>query len=88
MAYVRENMQVLPATVLFVNAHDADSSSKNLQVRYLMKDGDKDSFRVNATTGEITVHRVLDRERQSEYHLTGMLIIHELDLSICLLAFC
>jgi len=70
LAYVRENLETVPTTVLYVNAYDADSTSKNLQVRYLLKDGDKDSFRVNATTGEITVHRVLDRERQSEYHLT------------------
>lgn len=63
-------MDALPQTVVQVNAYDADSLSKNFQVRYLMKDGDKDAFRVNASTGEITVHRALDREKQSEYQLT------------------
>lgn len=56
--------------MLLVSARDANSLSKNFQVRYLMKDGDKDAFRVNSSTGEITVHRALDRERQSEYQLT------------------
>lgn len=70
IAFVRENVAVLPQTVVHVNAYDADSFGKNFQVRYLMKEGDKDAFRVNATTGEITVHRALDREKQSNYHLT------------------
>lgn len=71
LAYVRENVYKVPATVLVVEAFDADSpSNNNYQLRYLLKDGDKDSFRVNATTGEITVHRALDREKQSEYLLT------------------
>lgn len=70
LAYVRENVDKVPATVLYVEAFDADTANNNYQMRYLLKDGDKDSFRVNATTGEITVHRALDRERQSEYLLT------------------
>ena len=70
LAFVRENMMTLPTAVLTVKAYDADSAANNHQVRYLMKDGDKGSFRVNTTSGEITVHRTLDRERQSEYMLT------------------
>ncbi len=69
LAYVRENLVDLPASVLKVSAFDADAAP-NQQLRYLLKDGDKDAFRVNATTGEVTVHRTLDRELQSEYHLT------------------
>jgi hypothetical protein len=70
IVYVRENMASLPQTLMQVNAYDADSLSKNFQVRYLMKEGDKDAFRVNVTTGEISAHRSLDREKQSTYHLT------------------
>jgi protocadherin Fat 4 len=70
LAFVRENMVEIPATVLRVNAYDADTATNNHQVRYLMKDGDKGSFRVNTSTGEITVHRALDREQQSEFLLT------------------
>ena len=68
LAYVRENLMDLPTSVLKVSAYDADASPSQ-QIRYLMKDGDKGTFRVNATTGEVTVHRTLDREQQSEYHL-------------------
>lgn len=69
MAYVRENMDELPGMVLRVSAYDADASP-NQQIRYLMKDGHKGTFRINATSGEITVHRKLDREAQSEYTLS------------------
>jgi protocadherin Fat 4 len=67
LGYVRENIRTIPTTILWVNAHDADAGS---HLRYLMKDGDKGSFRINASTGEVTVHRMLDREKQSEYILT------------------
>jgi len=69
VAHVRENMGDLPVSVLRVSAYDADASP-NQQIRYLMKDGDKGTFRINTSTGEITVHRTLDREVQSEYLLT------------------
>lgn len=70
LGFVRENVDDVPATVLHVTAYDADSAANNHQVRYLMKDGDKNSFRINATTGEITVHRSLDREKMAEYQFT------------------
>jgi hypothetical protein len=88
IAYVRENMEDFPQTVVVVNAHDEDSSHSNsFQVRYLMKDGDKDTFRVNASTGEITVHRSLDRERQSDYQLTIVAMDTGTYIQICFLFF-
>jgi protocadherin Fat 4 len=58
----------LPVPIITVQAHDADSPPYN-RVRYLIKDGDKGLFRVNGTTGEISVLRSLDRETQSRYEI-------------------
>jgi protocadherin Fat 4 len=69
LAYVVENTKVLPATVLTVRAYDADTLPFS-QVRYFIKEGDSELFKVNASTGEITLHRALDREQQAEYVLT------------------
>lgn len=72
LAYVMENV-VPPASgayVLTVRAHDADSAPHNGQVRYFLKEGDADLFRVNATSGEVVLLRPLDRETQPEYVLT------------------
>ena len=69
VAYVMEEMQQLPASVITVKAHDADSSPHN-KIRYLIKDGDKSLFRINATSGEISLLRSLDRETQSSYEIT------------------
>ena len=69
VAYVMEESQQLPASVITVRAHDADSSSHN-KIRYLIKDGDKSLFRINATSGEISLLRSLDRETQSRYEIT------------------
>jgi protocadherin Fat 4 len=55
--------------VLTVRAFDADTPPYS-QVRYFIKEGDSELFKVNASTGEITLHRALDRERQAEYVLT------------------
>ncbi|XP_059476479.1 cadherin-related tumor suppressor [Neocloeon triangulifer] len=69
LAYVVENTKVLPASVITVRAFDADTPPYS-QVRYFIKEGDSELFKVNASTGEITLHRALDRERQAEYVLT------------------
>ncbi len=56
-------------SLLTVSAADADMNA-NQQMRYLLKDGDRGTFRINATSGEITVHQKLDREKQPEYILS------------------
>jgi protocadherin Fat 4 len=39
-------------------------------VRYFIKEGDADLFKINASSGEITLLRALDREAQADYVLT------------------
>ncbi|KAH8260379.1 hypothetical protein KR026_010588 [Drosophila bipectinata] len=56
--------------VLTVKAFDADSPPLNSQVRYFLKEGDTELFRINASSGDISLLKPLDRERQSEYILT------------------
>jgi hypothetical protein len=56
--------------VLTVSAYDADTPPYNGQVRYFIKEGDADLFRINASTGEIALLKALDREVQAEYILT------------------
>lgn len=56
--------------LLTVKAYDADTPPLNSQVRYFLKEGNADLFRINASTGEIVLLRALDREVQSEYILT------------------
>ncbi|XP_011183876.2 cadherin-related tumor suppressor [Zeugodacus cucurbitae] len=71
LAYVMEN--VIPPNggyVLTVEAYDADTPPFNSQVRYFLKEGDTDLFRINASTGEISLLRALDREAKAEYTLT------------------
>lgn len=71
LAYVMEN--VIPPNggyVITVSAFDADSPPFNSQVRYFLKEGDADLFRINASSGEISLLRALDREAQDEYTLT------------------
>uniref|UniRef100_A0A1I8PJD7 Cadherin-related tumor suppressor n=1 Tax=Stomoxys calcitrans TaxID=35570 RepID=A0A1I8PJD7_STOCA len=71
IAYVMEN--VVPPNsgyVLSVQAYDADTPPFNSLVRYFLKEGDTDLFRMNASTGEISLLRSLDREAKSEYTLT------------------
>lgn len=68
LAYVMEN--IVPPHVITVRAYDADTPPFNGQVRYFLKEGDADLFRINASTGEISLLRPLDREKQSEYILT------------------
>ncbi|XP_023246890.1 cadherin-related tumor suppressor [Copidosoma floridanum] len=71
LAHVMENM-LPPASgfVMQVKAYDADTPPYNDQVRYFIKEGDTDLFRINASTGEIFLLRPLDRERVPEYVLT------------------
>ncbi|XP_037957800.1 cadherin-related tumor suppressor [Teleopsis dalmanni] len=71
VAYVMEN--VIPPNdgyVLTVEAYDADTPPFNSQVRYFLKEGNADLFHINASTGEISLLRALDREAQAEYTLT------------------
>lgn len=71
LAYVMEN--VIPPNggyVITVRAYDADTPPFNSQVRYFLKEGDTDFFKINASTGEISLLRALDREMQAEYILT------------------
>lgn len=53
-----------------VKAYDADTPPYNDQVRYFLKEGDTDLFRINASTGDISLLRPLDRELVPEYTLT------------------
>ncbi len=74
VAYVMEEAQhqLLPSTgnsIITVRAHDADSAPFN-KIRYMIKEGDKGLFRINDTSGEISVLRSLDRESQSQYEIT------------------
>lgn len=71
LAYVMEN--VIPPNggfILKVHAYDADSPPFNNQVRYFIKEGDADLFKINASSGEISLLRTLDRETQDEYILS------------------
>uniref|UniRef100_A0A182JNV9 Cadherin domain-containing protein n=1 Tax=Anopheles christyi TaxID=43041 RepID=A0A182JNV9_9DIPT len=71
LAYVMEN--VIPPNngyIITVRAYDADTPPFNSQVRYFLKEGDTDFFKINASTGEISLLRALDRETQEEYILT------------------
>ncbi|XP_058820979.1 cadherin-related tumor suppressor [Topomyia yanbarensis] len=71
LAYVMEN--VIPPNggyVITVKAYDADTPPFNSQVRYFLKEGDTDFFKINASSGEISLLRALDREMQAEYILT------------------
>ncbi|KAG9437757.1 cadherin-related tumor suppressor isoform X1 [Apis mellifera carnica] len=71
LAHVMENM-VPPGGgfVIQVKAYDADTPPYNDQVRYFLKEGDTDLFRINASTGDIFLLRPLDRESVAEYTLT------------------
>ncbi|KAK9298595.1 hypothetical protein QLX08_008094 [Tetragonisca angustula] len=71
LAHVMENM-VPPGGgfVIQVRAYDADTPPYNDQVRYFLKEGDTDLFRINASTGDIFLLRPLDRELVPEYTLT------------------
>lgn len=73
VAYVMEEAddKLMPAgnSIITVQAHDADSAPFN-KIRYMIKDGDKGLFRINSTSGEISVLRSLDRESQSQYEIT------------------
>ena len=53
-----------------VKAYDADTSLFGNEVRYFLKEGDADLFRINASTGHIFLQRPLDREQVAEYSLT------------------
>ncbi|XP_050300468.1 cadherin-related tumor suppressor isoform X2 [Anthonomus grandis grandis] len=71
LAYVMEN--VIPPNggyVITVKAYDADTPPFNNLVRYFIKEGDTDIFRINASTGDISLLRALDREIQEEYVLS------------------
>ncbi|XP_064546558.1 cadherin-related tumor suppressor [Drosophila montana] len=56
--------------LLTVTAFDADTPPLNNQVRYFLKEGNADLFRINASTGDIVLLGTLDRELQNEYILT------------------
>ncbi|KAG5892988.1 hypothetical protein JTB14_031839 [Gonioctena quinquepunctata] len=71
LAYVMEN--IIPPNggyVITVRAYDADTAPFNNLVRYFIKEGDTDIFRINASTGDISLLRALDREIQDEYILS------------------
>ncbi|XP_064092540.1 cadherin-related tumor suppressor-like [Macrobrachium nipponense] len=69
LVYVMENMAALPAPIATVTAFDADNPPYN-RVNYLVKEGDKSVFSVNATSGQINLLRALDREDRDHYTLT------------------
>lgn len=71
LAYVMEN--IIPPNggyIITVRAYDADSPPFNNQVRYFIKEGDADLFKINASSGQISLLRTLDREAQDEYTLS------------------
>ncbi|XP_072938698.1 cadherin-related tumor suppressor [Epargyreus clarus] len=71
LAYVMEN--VIPPNggfIITIHAYDADSPPFNNQVRYFIKEGDADLFKINASSGQISLLRTLDREAQDEYTLS------------------
>lgn len=71
LAYVMEN--VIPPNggyIITIKAYDADSPPFNNQVRYFIKEGDGDLFKINASSGQISLLRVLDRETQEDYSLS------------------
>ena len=70
LAYVMENVIPNGGYVITDKAYDADTPPFNNQVRYFLKEGDADLFRINASTGEISLLRTLDREQQAEFTLT------------------
>ncbi|KAK6636220.1 hypothetical protein RUM43_009878 [Polyplax serrata] len=71
IAYVMENTVPQPdGYFLTVRASDADTPQYNGQVRYFLKEGDAGLFRINASTGDFSLLKALDRETQSEYLLT------------------
>ncbi|RLU20894.1 hypothetical protein DMN91_007508 [Ooceraea biroi] len=70
LAHVIENMVPPGGFVVQVKAYDADTPPYNDQVRYFLKEGDTDLFRINASTGDISLLRPLDRELVPEYTLT------------------
>lgn len=70
-AYVMENTIPQPnGYVLTVKAFDFDSAPFNSQIRYFLKEGDLDLFRINASSGEIFLLTPLDREKQAEHVLS------------------
>ncbi|XP_066141158.1 cadherin-related tumor suppressor isoform X1 [Euwallacea fornicatus] len=71
LACVMEN--VVPPNggyVITVQAYDADTPPFNNLVRYFIKEGDTDIFRINASTGDVSLLQPLDREVQEEYVLS------------------
>lgn len=71
LSYVMENIIPPPnGYFLTVRASDADTPQYNGQVRYFLKEGDAELFRINASTGDISLLKALDRETHSEYLLT------------------
>ncbi|UYV64338.1 FAT4 [Cordylochernes scorpioides] len=70
---VMENGSPIPSSVATITAFDADFLPPN-KPYYQMKEGNRQLFHVNSSTGEITVHRALDREEQAEYFLTILAI--------------
>nr|XP_022911091.1 cadherin-related tumor suppressor [Onthophagus taurus] len=71
LAYVMEN-EIPPYGdhVITVKAYDADTPPFNSLVRYFIKEGDTDLFKINASSGEISLLGPLDREIRSEYTLS------------------
>ncbi|CAG9785684.1 unnamed protein product [Diatraea saccharalis] len=71
LAYVMEN--VIPPNngyIITIHAYDADSPPFNNQVRYFIKEGDADLFKINASSGQISLLRTLDREAEDVYTLS------------------
>ena len=67
IGFVRENMDNLPVFVLQVEAVDYD---ENTTLHYQIREGDKDVFSMDSSTGEIMALVTLDREEKAEYVLT------------------
>ncbi|XP_070539360.1 protocadherin Fat 4-like [Ptychodera flava] len=64
---IRENSS-LPTVLTSVHATDADEGL-NSELRYHMEEGGDGKFRIDSTTGELSLRSELDRETKDEYFL-------------------
>ena len=67
-AYVQENLESAPVHVIGITARDLDTGWGG-HVSYMLMEGDRSLFTMNATSGEIQALRSFDREQQPSYQL-------------------
>ncbi|CAN8006312.1 unnamed protein product [Ixodes hexagonus] len=62
-----------PVVLLTLAAHDADQLPSG-PIHYRLEDGGHGAFRINGTTGELSLERPLDRELHDRYLLTVLAV--------------